>query len=134
MNAQPPPTGRTDRPVGVFDGECRFCRAQAQRIRRLDRRGAFEFLARQDPAAVQRFPRLAEGDLSSGLRLVEPGGEVHVGADAVYRIARRIPVWRWAAWLYRVPILHRLLRGAYAVVAANRYRFAGRCEDGSCKL
>ena len=124
------------RPVIVYDGECRFCQGQIQRIRRWDSRDAFEYAARQTPGLAGRFPILETGDFGTGMRLIEGDGKVHVGADAVYEIARRLPVCRWLAWIYRVPILHGLMRSVYGWVAANRGRLnrsaevCVECEDG----
>jgi predicted DCC family thiol-disulfide oxidoreductase YuxK len=130
--AQTPARG--DQPTIVFDGQCRFCRMQMERIRRRDRHGVFAFMPRHHPDLIGRFPQLAGENLGTGLRLVETSGQVHVGADAVYHIARRLPVWRLAAWLYRVPVLRQLLRWAYHLIARNRLRLAGTCDDGACAL
>jgi predicted DCC family thiol-disulfide oxidoreductase YuxK len=124
-----------ERPTIVYDGQCRFCLGQIERIRRRDRGGVFEFLPRQSPELEQRFPQLAGDDFNTGLRLVDQGGKVHVGADGVYEIARRVPLWRSAAWLYRVPGLRQIFRGMYGLMAKNRYRLAGRCEEGdACRI
>lgn len=120
------------RPVVVYDGECPFCRNQIARIRSRDIREQFEYVPRQTPALTDRFPALAEGDFNTGMRLVLPGGQIHVGADALYHIARRLPRWRWVAWLYRVPILHALAQRAYRWIAANRRRLGRTCDDGTC--
>lgn len=101
-------------------------------MRRRDRGHCFEYVARQAPGILDRFPMLSEGDFQTGMRLVMPDRQVFVGADAVYQIAKRLRGWRLLAWLYRVPGLHRLSRAAYAWVASHRYALAGRCDDGSC--
>jgi predicted DCC family thiol-disulfide oxidoreductase YuxK len=118
------------RAVVVYDGACAFCRRQVDWIRA--RSGdQFEFVPRQDPALLARFPALNHAGLESGMRLVLPDGAVAVGADAVYQIARRLRGWRWPALAYRVPGLNLLARSAYAWIAKNRYRFA-HCSDDSC--
>jgi predicted DCC family thiol-disulfide oxidoreductase YuxK len=121
------------RPVIVYDGDCSFCRAQIGRIRLKDRRDAFEYVPRQAEGLIQRFPALAEGDFNSGMRLVMPDGAIHVGADAVYEIARRMPVWKLAAWTYRVPGLRALFRWIYAWIAAHRQSLGRTCRDDACK-
>ena len=128
---------RPARPVVVYDGNCRFCLRQIDRFKRRDRNGVFEFIPRQFEGLDERFPVLGSGDFNTGLRLIESDGRCHVGAEAIYRIARRLPVYRTLAWLYRVPLLSGLLRGAYGLVARYRYRLAGRatCEPGdSCRI
>ncbi len=124
-----------ERPTIVYDGQCRFCLRQVDRIRGRDRAGVFDFMPKQTPGLAERFPQLAGEDFNTGLRLVDVDGRVHVGADGVYEIARRLPVWRSAAWLYRVPGLRQIFRGLYGLVARNRYRLAGRCEEGdACRM
>ena len=122
------------KPVIVYDGACRFCQRQISRIRRWDHHDQFEYAAKQTPGLDERFPRLTEGDFNTGMRLIDPGGEIHVGADAVYQIARRLPRGRWLAWVYRVPVLHGLAKLAYAWVAARRQRLGQTCDNGSCEV
>ncbi len=120
--------------VIVYDGQCRFCQKQVERIRRWDSRSRFEYVPRQTPGLDERFPQLAQGDFNTGMRLIGEAGSVYVGADAVYQIATRLPRSRWIAWVYRVPVLHQLARGLYAWVAKNRQSLGGSCEDGACQI
>ena len=129
-----PPNDAAIRPVIVYDGACPFCRKQVARIRRRDRNGVFEFVPKQTPGLTVRFPRLAEGDFNTGMRLIDPDGTIHVGADAVYEIARRLPLSRWVAPLYRVPPIRWAARRFYGWIAANRYRFSRRECDMDCPL
>jgi len=121
-----------EKSVVVYDGECAFCRGQIARIRRWDRLGLFEYLPRQTPGITDRFPALAHQDFNTGMRLILPDQTIRVGADAVHEIARRLPRWRWLAWLYRIPGLHALARAAYAWVAAHRQSLGPRCDSEGC--
>lgn len=123
---------RLERNVVVYDGDCEFCRRQADRIRRKDRAGRFELLPKQHPDLSHRFPQLAGADLRQGMRLVTPTGRVYVGADAVHQIARQLPGWRLLAWLYHVPGLRQLLRAGYASVAAHRQSLSRNCHACAC--
>lgn len=125
-------TADLHKPVLIFDGECSFCLRQIQRIKHRDRRAKLEYVPRLTPGLDQRFPRLAEGDFDSGMRLITPEGIIHVGADAVYHVARHLPGWRRLAWLYRVPGLHGLARLAYGWVAARRSSLGPARTDDSC--
>ena len=125
-------TADLNKPVLIYDGECPFCLKQIERIKRRDTEASFEYVPRQTPGLDERFPRLAEGDFDSGMRLIQPDGIIHVGADAVYHIARRLPGWRRLAWLYRLPGLHGLARLAYGWVAAHRRSLEPARTDDSC--
>lgn len=117
----------------VYDGECPFCRKWVTRIGRRDRNGTLELVARQTEGLTERFPKLDEADFNTGMRLITPDNVIHVGADAAYQIARRLPFWRRIAWLYRVPGIHWLTRAGYAWIAARRQSLAGKCDDETCE-
>ena len=121
-------------PVIVYDGECVFCQRQIERIKRRDKQERFEYVPKQTPGLDDRFPRLAEGDFNTGMRLITPTGEIHVGADAVYQITRVLLPWRLFAWLYRVPGIHAVLRLAYSWVAARRQKLGKSCADDACRV
>lgn len=117
----------------VYDGDCSFCRRWVDRIARGDRSGTFEFVARQTEGLTERFPKLVEGDFSTGMRLITPDGTVHVSADAAYQIVRRLRYVRRIAWLYHVPGIHWITRTTYAWIAAHRQSLSRESDDGTCK-
>ena len=121
-----------ERPVVVYDGECPFCLKQLDRMQKRDSKGVFDYQPRQAEGLEERFPKLAEGEFNSGMRLIDADGSISAGADAVYGIARKLDGWKYLAWLYRVPVVHSVCRAAYDWIARNRYRFANNCEDGVC--
>ena len=101
-------------------------------MQKRDPNGVFEFQPRQAAGLEERFPKLAEDDFNSGMRLIDTDGSISVGADAFYGIARQLNGWKYLAWLYQVPFVHSICRATYAWIARNRYRFANNCEDGVC--
>ena len=119
----------------LFDGDCALCRASAERVRRLDRLRRIELLDLHDSSVPARFPQV---DRALALRLmqaVDGSGRVSNGVDAWAEIARRVPGWRPAAMLLRVPGIHAAAEFVYAWVARNRYRWnRDACADGSCSL
>ena len=115
--------------VVVYDEDCPFCRKQMAWVRAKVSQEPFEFVASQAPGLTERFPVLRGEDLGTGLRLLLPDGSVLSSADAVHGIARRLPRWRWIAWLYRVPGLHALARKLYAWVAAHRHALAHSSDE-----
>ncbi len=99
----------------------------------MDRSGSFEFVARQTEGLTERFPKLADGDFNTGMRLITPDDAIHVGADAAYQIARRLRYWRRIDWLYHVPGIHWLTRACYAWIAAHGQSLSGKCDNNTCK-
>ncbi|RIK66707.1 MAG: DUF393 domain-containing protein [Planctomycetota bacterium] len=114
----------------IYDGACGFCRARAADILRRDRNHCLRFATWQDADLAGRFPAAADLPRNEGLGFVRADGRVVIGADAVYEVYRRLPGWRWLAWLYRVPGLNTLCRRMYRWFAANRHRLGPSATTG----
>ena len=124
-----------EKPIVVYDGECRFCIWSVRRMKKKDKRSQFDYLPRQTQGIEDHFPKLASSDFNTGMRLVVGKEDIYAGADAVYQIYRRLPPFHLFAWLYRVPVLHLVFRAGYALVARYRH-LSGRvaCDTGTCEL
>lgn len=115
----------------IYDGECAFCRQSVAEIRRRDRDCHFTYLARNTPGIEERYPQVTTGSFEEGLRLIEEDGTMYIGSDAIFRIARQLPVLRRFAWLYRVPVLNGVTKRVYTWVAANRMRISRYCTPNT---
>lgn len=111
------------RPVLVFDGDCGFCRLWIERWRCVTGERV-EYLPSQE--AASRFPALKDAPLDDAVHLVEPGGRVTRGAQAVLlSLAAAGGAWRLGPWLYdRLPPLRWTSEAAYAFVASRRPLFS----------
>lgn len=118
----------------VYDGECTFCIDQIERIKTMDRDECFEYIPRQVPDLDERFPVLKDMNFEEGMRLIDNEGRVHVGADAVYQIGKRLPGVKLVAWAYVLPGIKQIVRLGYKWVAANRKRLGRTCENKACRL
>jgi predicted DCC family thiol-disulfide oxidoreductase YuxK len=127
------------RAVVLFDGNCRFCTAQA---RRLTRRFPKTLVAEnfQDAAVLGRYEArgVTYERCMKEMQLVAPGGRVYGGAEAVARILiRAVPVLGLGAFFYYVPGVRQITNALYRMVAKYRYRIAAKkepCKDGTCSL
>lgn len=118
----------------LYDGECRFCRGQIAVLRRFDPTGRLRFLSLHDPGVGAEFPELAADDLAREMHVVDTTGRTRAGATAVRYLSRRLPLlWPLAVPLH-VPGSLPLWNWLYRVVARNRYRIAGRCTEGTCRV
>lgn len=125
---------RPARDTVIYDGGCRFCRGQIALLRRLDATERLAFVSLHDPAVAHEFPELAPDDLQARMYVVDRSGRARGGAEAVRYLARRLPLlWPLALPLH-VPGSLPLWQALYGLVARNRYRIAGRCQDGSCRI
>jgi len=108
-----------DKPLLVFDGDCRFCRFWIARWRH-HTGDAVEYHPFQNPQIASRFPELPRERFARAVQLIEPDGTVSEGAHAMVRALararRRMPLWVYQ----RVPGVARLTEGLYRFIAAHR--------------
>jgi predicted DCC family thiol-disulfide oxidoreductase YuxK len=122
-----------DRPeaVLIYDGQCRFCIAQAERLARWAR-GRVRLESFRDEDVLLRFPALTRAQCEKAIQLVEPDGRVSSGAAAVARTLRMRPLLASLGHLYEVPLLRSAFDWGYALVARNRFRIGGAACDDAC--
>jgi predicted DCC family thiol-disulfide oxidoreductase YuxK len=85
-----------DRPVLLYDANCRFCRFSARIVAQLDRGARLAYLPLDDPAADGLLASVSPDERFESWRLVRRDGSV-VGygwtrsrlADAAYRLVAR---------------------------------------------
>ena len=125
---------RPERDTVLYDGQCRFCRSQVALLRRLDPTGRLRFVSLHEPHVARDFPELEPEALMREMQVIDRSGRVRGGAEAVRYLSRRLPLlWPLALPLHvpgSLPVWNRL----YRLVARNRYRLAGRCDEGTCRL
>lgn len=106
-----------EKPVLIYDGECRYCARQVRYWRRLTG-DAIDYEPYQD--AVVRHPEIPREDFARSIRLLAPGGEHYQGAAAAFRVlaaggrpgglhaCRYLPGFApLAEWGYRLVSRHR---------------------------
>lgn len=119
----------------LYDGTCRFCVAQARRLKRLTGHGVQADSMYAD-GIRDRFPMLPQpgpdGKIGE-IKFVDDRGQMSGGAEAIARalMTGRGPV-AWAARLYFIPGLRQLSNAVYRAIARRRYRLSGTCED--CRI
>lgn len=125
---------RPPRDTVLYDGQCRFCRGQIALLRRLDLAGSLEFTSLHDPEVAKEFPEIPRESLLEEMVIVDRRGRAWHGAGAVRYLARRLPIlWPVAVPLH-VPGSMPVWQWLYRLVARNRYRIAGACDDGTCRI
>lgn len=121
-------------PTLLYDGTCRFCTAQAARLRRMSH-GRVEVISAYAPGVRERFPMVPQEGIMGEIKLVEADGRVLGGAAAIARTLEHGggPLGLLAR-LYRVWPVRPIADAGYRLIARNRSRISGKCEDGKCKL
>lgn len=121
MNADTP---RAARPPAlmIYDGHCNFCQFWIGRWR--SRTGRLAHFRRSQQVA-ERFPKIPRGEFDRAVQLIESGGAVSSGADAVFRL---FDLTGKAPWILRaardVPGFLALARAAYRFIARHRQLFS----------
>jgi len=112
--AQPP-----QRPLGIFDGTCGFCRLWLERWKEATG-PKVDYAPSQEVAA--RFPEIPADAFRRSFQLVLPDGEVRQGAEAVFTtLAQASRSGRWLLALYgKIPGFAPILELAYRTVARHR--------------
>jgi predicted DCC family thiol-disulfide oxidoreductase YuxK len=105
----------------IYDGDCGFCRRWIGRWRRWTGERV-KYAPSQEVAGD--FPEIPAPRLRESVALIEPGGRVSFGAEAVARsLAVRAP-GRVLLWIYlRVPGARLFGDAAYRRVARGRGRW-----------
>ena len=117
-----PRVNRLERPLLVFDGDCGFCRAW---VARWHRAAGERFDVAPYQAVADRFADVVPREhFAAAVHLIEPGGRVSRGAEAVFRALALAPGGgAWLALYQRVPGFAALMEWKYRVVATHRRFF-----------
>ncbi len=117
--ATPPP-----KPLMVFDGDCNFCGLWVRRWRQLTG-DVVDYLPSQDPQIAARFPEIPREQFQASVQLIETGGEVFSGAEAVFRALAKNPNVEWPLHFYESsPLFSKLAERVYEFVAGHRTGFS----------
>lgn len=132
----PSPRDFPDADVVIFDGHCRFCRGQIERIFRADGGGRLAFVSLHDPVVAQRWPDLTHEQLMDEMTIVDRHGSYHGGAAAFRYLTRRLPRWWVLAPLMHFPGVMIVARWGYRQLAKRRYKWGkvDGCDEGSCAV
>ena len=132
----PDPDQLTSADVVIFDGQCNFCRAGVNSIRRLDWGGnRLSYISLHDTRVAERYPDLTHEQLMLQMYVVDRSDQRHGGADAVRYLSRRLPMLWITAPILHIPGTAGLWRWAYHQVAKRRYKLAGKsCENDACSI
>lgn len=117
----------------LYDGQCPFCTASAERLRGLSRDPSVSFVPFQSLPGLPARRWVTLEECEQALHLVDDGGNVFRGVDAVVQLLSRR--W-WGFWMlaYRWFFVRPLIDRIYAAVARRRTRLGQSCQNGTCAL
>lgn len=135
----PTPAENPDGDIVIFDGHCKFCTGQVERLARWDGKGRrLAFLSLHDPEVAKRFPDLTYDQLMEEMYVVDRQGHRYGGAAAFRYLTTKLPKLYALAPLMHLPFTMPLWRWGYKQVAKHRYLLMGKttdnCDDESCHV
>src|SRR5260370_4119482 len=117
----------------LYDGQCEICQSCVSWLKTLDRENKTICLPISAEGLLAVDSRLRMDECLRQLHVVTPGGEIHVGWDAVACLARLFP----STWLIGTLGQQFPLRDAgrflYGFIAKNRYSLS-KCRSGACRI
>lgn len=125
---------RPERDTVLFDGQCGFCQRQVARLRKLDVGSRLRFTSLHDETVAHDFPELPREALLAEMFVVDRFGKARSGVTAWRYLSRRLPTLWPLAPLLHVPGSLPVWNWLYRLVARNRYRLAGPCTQGTCRV
>ena len=127
---------RPDADVVIYDGACRFCTSQVERIAHWDGAGRLAFVSLHNSEVVRRYPDLTPEQLMEQVYVFDQLGNRYGGAAAFRYLSRRLPRLWYLAPLLHIPFSLPLWQWAYAKIARRRYTLkgSGSCDDQACKM
>jgi predicted DCC family thiol-disulfide oxidoreductase YuxK len=103
-----------------FDETCPLCRREMALMRKLDHRGAIEFVS----VAEATCP-IDPSDLMARFHAQEAGQPIVSGAGAFAALWRALPLLAWLGWMAKVPPILWLLERLYRLFLKFRPRLQG---------
>ena len=117
------------RPLFLYDGECRFCRASARLIARLDKAGRFSFLPQHDERAGRFVALVPDTERFKSFHVIDPDGSTHSRGDATVVMLATLRPTSLLGKLLRTLRAGRVVTILYQVVASNRGRLGRFVRD-----
>jgi predicted DCC family thiol-disulfide oxidoreductase YuxK len=122
-----------------FDGACILCSREIEHYRKVDRAGALRLVDISDPQFRAETEGLDPVRVQKVMHVRREDGSFVTGVEAFREIWARIPRYRWAAGLSRLPGVRQGLDLGYFCFATvrpwlpKRKRDSAACESGVCQ-
>ncbi|MEC9092460.1 MAG: DUF393 domain-containing protein [Planctomycetota bacterium] len=135
----PSPEDFPEADIVIYDGNCRFCRAQVERLHAWDPGNRLTFLSLHDERASLLTENLSRTQLMEQMYVIQrKTGTARGGAKALRYLSRRLPRLWLAAPLLHIPLTLPVWHRLYQYIANRRYQINGPvsdgCNDDGCNL
>jgi predicted DCC family thiol-disulfide oxidoreductase YuxK len=119
-----------------YDGLCQICRRGRQTVERLRPSVPVRFVDVNDALQMSAYREVPAVNTRGQMYVLDPGGRVTGGYDAMVSLAAILPAFAWATGVLGSAPVRAIGRRAYRWLADNRYRLGGQapCHAGACGL
>jgi len=118
----------------LYDGICNLCLTSVRRLKELPSTADLRFVSIQSlEESEEEIPGIqaySRDQLLAKLHVIDQSGAVYAGADGVIRILRTVRGLKWVALFYRIPGTRGMADFLYRYIAARRYDWFGKADDG----
>lgn len=118
----------------LYDGACGFCRKRVANLRWADVSQRLAYTSLHDESVARDFPEVPRARLHEEMVVIDTHGQVRGGATALRYLSRKLPLLWPLAPILHIPGSLPFWNWAYRLVARNRMRLSGTCEEGTCRL
>ena len=118
------PTKSNEKLVVYFDGSCRLCQSEIKFYRNQAGAEQIDFFDVSERAGII-CDGLTCAQAMARFHVREPNGKLFSGAAAFVSVWERLPRWRWAAKVARLPGVLSALEFAYRVFLPLRPTLSG---------
>jgi predicted DCC family thiol-disulfide oxidoreductase YuxK len=117
------------RPLILFQGRCRFCRAAARAVAWIDRTEELALLSFEVPEAAPFVDGIPEDELYAAWHLIEPNGERLIGGHAGIAMLEHIRLTRPLGRLLRWGRLYVVVEAIDRFLKEHRPRLSRSVPD-----
>lgn len=109
----------------LYDRRCGLCRTTRQIVQTLGTQSEVRFHDLNDPQALARFPRVDPVKVQQAVHVIDPGGRITAGYEAVVLLFEQTHLLRPLTGLLRKPRFARMGRRLYGFIARHRHMLFG---------
>jgi len=118
--------------IVIYDGDCGFCQAAVDLIRKFDWLQKFKFVPYQKDDILKNYSFLTPEMCEKEMYLVQPNGKYYGGYDAFKIMSLYLPLTFLISWFFFLPGIVQMGRIVYKAIAANRHKI--RLGNKMCKV
>lgn len=103
----------------LVDGNCIVCDFEVSHYKRMAPE-IFEIVDISSANFKAEEFGLTASAVDEKLHVIDTNNQLYLGVDAFICIWKQLPLYKWLAWLIKLPIIYSLAKIGYVIFAKNR--------------